>query len=98
MRTSISSIDHVIINITSLFMKSCTIETGICDHHKLLMSISRMTLVKGKSKKFSYCCYKNFDSKHFEEALIKNLSETELSLESFEITFSLTPEKFATLK
>ena len=40
----------------------------------------------------------NFDSKLFEEALIKNLSETELSLKSFKTTFSLTLEKFAPLK
>ena len=59
------------------------------------MSICRMTFAKGKSKKFFYRCYKNFDSKLFKETLIKNLSETELSLKSFETTFSLTLEKFA---
>ena len=62
------------------------------------MSICRMTFAKGKSKKFFYRCYKNFDSKLFEEALIKSLSETELSFKSFEATFSLTLERFALLK
>ena len=79
-------------------MKSCTVETGISDYHKLIMSICRMTFAKGKSKKFFYRCYKNFDSKLFEETLIKNLSETERSLKSFETTFTLTLEKFAPLK
>ena len=68
---------------------------GISDYPKLIMSICRMTFAKGKSKKFFYRCYKNFDSKLFKETLIKNLSETELSLKSFETTFSLTLEKFA---
>ena len=53
---------------------------------------------QSKSKKFCYQYYKNFDSKLFEETLIKNLSKTGLSLKSFETTFSLTLEKFALLK
>ena len=97
MGTSPSSIDHIITNMTSLFMKSSTTETGISDYHKLA-SISRITVAKGKSKKFFYRCYKNFDCKLFEETLIKNLSETELSLKSFETTFSLTFKKFSPLK
>ena len=79
-------------------MKSCTVETGISDYHKLIMSICRMTFAKGKSEKFFYRCYKNFDGKLFRETLIKNLSETEPSLKSFETTFSLTLKKFAPLK
>ena len=35
-----SYIDHIITNLDSLFMKSYTVETGISDHHKLIMSIS----------------------------------------------------------
>ena len=79
-------------------MKSCTVETGISNYHKLIMSICRMTFAKGKSKKFFYRCYKNFDSKLSEETQIKNLSEKELFLKSFETTFSLTLENFAPLK
>ena len=82
-----SSIDHIITNMTSLFMNSCTAETGISDYHKLIMSIYRMTFAKGKSKKLFYGCYKNFDSKLSEETLIKNFSGTELSLKCFETTF-----------
>ena len=79
-------------------MKSCTVETGISDYHKLIMSTCRMTFAKGKCIKFVYRCYKNFDTKLFQEILIKNFSETELFLKSFETTFSLTFEKFAPLK
>ena len=83
---------------TSLFLKSCTVETEISDYHKLTMSICRMTFAKGKNKKLFHRCYKNFDGKLFEETLIKNVSETELSLKIFETTLSLTLEKFAPLK
>ena len=66
-----SYIDYVITNMTPFFMKSCTVETGIADHHKLLMPICRTTFAKGKSKKIFYRCYKNFDSKLFGETLKK---------------------------
>ena len=36
MGTNPSSVDHIITNMTSLFMNSCTVETGISDHHKLI--------------------------------------------------------------
>ena len=48
---------------------------GIFGHHKLIISICRTTFVQGKGKKLFYRCYKNFDSKLFEENLIKNWSE-----------------------
>ena len=35
MDTNPASIDLIITNITSLFIKSCILETGISDHHKL---------------------------------------------------------------
>ena len=50
MGTNPSSIDRIITNMTSLFMKPCTVEAGISDYHKLIMSICRMTLkVKAKN-------------------------------------------------
>ena len=33
MVTNSSSIDHIITNMTSLFMKYCTVETGISDYY-----------------------------------------------------------------
>ena len=71
MGTNPSSIDHIITNMTSLFMKSCTAETGISDYHKLIMSFYRMTYAKSKGKKLFCCCFKNFNSKFLKEVLIK---------------------------
>ena len=51
MSTDASYIDHVITNITSLFMKSWVVETGTSDHQKL-MFIYRTTFAKDKVKKF----------------------------------------------
>ena len=62
------------------------------------MSVCSMPFGKEKSRKFFYRCSKNFDRMLSEETLIKKLSETELSLKSFETTFSLTLEKFVPLK
>ena len=57
-----------------------------------------MTFAKCKGAKFFSRCYKNFDSKLFEDNLIKSLSETELFPKSFETTFSLTLKKCAPVK
>ena len=72
MVTNSSSFGHIITNMISLFMKPCTVELGVSDYRKLIMSICRMNFAKGESKKFFYRCYRNFDSKLFEETLIKN--------------------------
>ena len=96
--TNPSSIDLIITNMTFLFMKSCAVEMWISDYHKLILPTCWLTFAKGKSKNlFNHCC-KNFDSKHFEETLIKNLSKTELFLKIFETTSSLTLEKFSPIK
>ena len=87
--TNLSSIDRIITYKTSLFKKSCTIETVIGDYHKLIISICRTAFAKGKSKKFFYCGYKNFDSELFEETVIKSFYEMEHSLKSFGIAFYL---------
>ena len=96
MGTNTSSIDHIITNMTSIFMQSCTVQTGISDYHKLIMSISRMTFVKGKMKNSVIAVIRIWTVNLL--TLIKNLSQTELPLKSFKNTFSLTLEKFAPLK
>ena len=53
-----TGIDHIITNVPKRFMKSIVLETGIADHHKLIMTIFRST-AKGKHKTFYYRCYKN---------------------------------------
>ena len=79
MDTNPSSINYVISNMISFFIKSCLVETRISDHHKLIMSICRTPFAKGRGKKFFYRCYKNFNNKLSEKTLIKNLPEIKIS-------------------
>ena len=53
-----TGIDHIIRNIPKHFIKSMVLETGISDHHKMIMNIFCSTLAKGKPETFYYCCYK----------------------------------------
>ena len=79
-------IDHVIRNITSLFMNSHTIETQISEYHKLIMFLCRMIFAKDKTEKL-FLCFKNFGSKFFQE--------TRLSFKSFKTSFSIALQKFS---
>ena len=56
-----TSIGHIITNIPKRFIKSMALETGISDHHKMIMTIFCSTFAKGKPKTFYYRCYKKFD-------------------------------------
>ena len=94
-----SCIDHIITNASSRFMKSCTLETGISDFHKLVMTVFRGTFAKGKPKKFLYRCYKSYNKDQFETELLEKLStNTEQSFEKFFDTFNETLNKHAPLK
>ena len=57
-----TGIEHIITNIPKRFKKSMSLETGISDHHKLIMTIFRSTFAKVKPKTFYYLCYKKFIS------------------------------------
>ena len=49
-----STIDLIITNHKTSFMKSDTCETGLSDHHKMVYLFWRKTFAKGKSWKFSW--------------------------------------------
>ena len=79
-------------------MKSMTLETGISDHHKMIMTIFRSTFAKGNPK-FLLCCYKKFNLEQFQMELKEKLDE--ISNNSFDIfleKFKTCLDKFAPLK
>ena len=79
-------------------MKSMTLETGISDHHKMIMTIFRSTFAKGKPKTFYYRCYKKFNLEQFQMELKEKLDE--ISNNSFDIfleEFKTCLDKFAPL-
>ena len=57
----------------------------------------RSTFAKGKSKEMFYRCYRNFDSKKFEEELQKQLPSVS-DFESFQFAFKVILNQFAPLK
>ena len=90
--------DHIITNVPKRFMKSIVLETGISDHHKMIMTIFRST-AKGKHKTVYYRCYKKFNLDQFQTELKEKLDE--ISNNSFDIfleEFKACLDKFAPLK
>ena len=80
-------------------MKSIAIETGMSDHHKMIMTIFCSTFGKGKPKTFYYRCYKKFDSEQFQMELKEKLDK--ISSNSFDICleeFKTCLDKFGSLK
>ena len=94
-----TGIDHIITNIPKRFMKSMALETGISDHHKMIMTIFCSTFAKGKPNTFYYCCYKKFNFEQFQMEHKEKLDE--ISNNSFDIfleEFKTCLDKFAPLK
>ena len=50
-------------------------ETGISNHHKMIMTMFRSTFAKDKPKTFYYRCYKNFNLEQSEMELKAKLDE-----------------------
>ena len=75
------------------------LETGISDHHKMIMIIFHSTLVKGKSKTFYYCCYEKFDLEQFQMELKEKVDViSNSSFDCFLGEFKTCLYKFAPLK
>ena len=64
-----STIDLIITNHKTSFMKSDTCETGLSDLNKMVYSLLRKTFANGKPKTIYYRCFKNFDQNKFNEEL-----------------------------
>ena len=62
-------IDNFLTNKKTSFMKTLRFETGASDHHKLIGTMLRSRVAKGKLKKMFYRCYRTFGNKTFEEEL-----------------------------
>ena len=92
-----STIDLIIANRNSSFMKYDTCETGLSDHHKMVHSSLRKTFAKGKPKTIYCQCYKNFKQNKFNKELKKRIS-IDLSFEALLEIFQFTLARFAPYK
>ena len=69
-----SSIDVILTNNKNMFQNSITLETGISDHHKMVVTVMKIYTEKQKPIKINYRSYKNFDLHAFNDDL-KNALE-----------------------
>ena len=70
-----SSIDVILTNTKSLFQNSIALETGISDHHKLVITIMKVYSEKQKSQEIKYRSYKNFNLHGFNDDLKASLEQ-----------------------
>ena len=66
-----SCIDLILTNCPRSFQNSCTIETGLSDFHKLVVTVMKTTYKKSQPKIINYRSYKYFNSESFREELIQ---------------------------
>ena len=95
-----SSIDMILTNRKHSFENSTTVEKGLSDHHKMII-----TMMKGKFKKkdpkiINFRCYKNFDDNLFRDELINALRNThdDMNYDYFKSTFVAILNKHAPRK
>ena len=94
---------------THLYLTNChksfqgglTIETGLSDFHKLIVTVLKVKHEKVSPKIIHYRDYKNFDTSKFSEKLQLKLSNLDIScldFESLKICFMELLNKIALLK
>ena len=93
-----STIDLIITNHKTSFMKSDTCETGLSDHHKMVHLFLRKTFAKGKPKTIYYRCFKNFEKNKLNEELKKEKISIDLSFEPFLEIFQSNLDRFGLYK
>ena len=64
-----TTIDLIVTNQKSLFMKSGAYESGLSNFHKLTTTILRKIITRGNPKNILYRDYKLFDQKKFEDQI-----------------------------
>ena len=99
--TNPSSIDVMLTNRWSSFDNSTTIETGLSDHHKMIVSVLKMYIKKREPIKIKYRNYKDFDNNLFREELVnglQNIDKTIMKYDDFKKCFMNVLESHAPLK
>ena len=98
--TNPSSIDHILTNQKSLFMKSTAIETGISDFHKCVLTILRSKFIKGSPKVISYRkLHDNLSTETIANALENVLESNQIdTYDEFQNTLISIVDKFAPIK
>ena len=96
-----SCIDLFLTNRSRYFQNTSTIETGISDFHKLVVTVSKMFYKKQKPKIIQYKNYKTFNEQLFRTELDKALAKIDLNnaeLAEFHNEFLSVINKHAPIK
>ena len=94
-----SCIDLILTNRNKSFINTSVVETGLSDHHKLILTVLKSNFIKLKPKTVEYRCYKNFNDTIFKSDLQKKLSKiSTLSYNEFESRFLEVLDKHAPCK
>ena len=92
-----SCIDLFLTNNSKCFEDCLTLETGLSDFHKLIVTIMKTKHERFPPKIVNYRDYKNFDTKTFRDRLELTLKKT-ASFEALQKIFMGLLNKFAPLK
>ena len=58
------------------FQNSCTIETGISDFHKMIVTVLKIYFQKREAKVINYRDYRNFSNEEFRQQVLKDILKT----------------------
>ena len=76
---NLSCIDLFFTNRPRTFQNTVTIETGISDFHKMVITVMKVFYKKQKPKIIQYRSYKNFDNQVFQRELNSELLKIDLN-------------------
>ena len=76
-----SSIDVILTNRKNSFENSTTLETGLSDHHKMVITVMKSKFKKKDPKIINFRSYKNFGENLFREELKNALQDTGKEIE-----------------
>ena len=95
-----SSIDMILTNQINNFKNFKTIETGLSDHHKMIITMMKTKFKKKEPKIVKYRSYKHFDDNIFREELKNALQNTdkEMNYDVFNRTVITLLDKHAPMK
>ena len=96
-----SCIDLFLTNRPRSFQNTLTIETGISDFHKMVITVMKVFYKKQKPKIIQYRSYKNFDNQVFQRELNSELLKIDLNnaeLSEFTEIFLSILDKYAPKK
>ena len=73
-----TSIDVILTNRENSFKDSLAVETGLSDHHKMMVTVLKLYFKKREPIIINYRCYRSFCLNNFTENLRQNLENLEM--------------------